>query len=48
VECGGILYAQEKMLAFRDEALRILYEFEDSEVRRAMEELVRFTTDRSY
>jgi octaprenyl-diphosphate synthase len=36
------------MNEYRDEALRILYEFEDSDVRRALEELVRFTTDRSY
>jgi hypothetical protein len=25
-----------------------LYEFEDNEVRKALEELVRFTTDRKY
>jgi octaprenyl-diphosphate synthase len=48
VKAGGIRYATEKMNAYRDEALRILYEFEDSEVRRALEELVRFTTDRRY
>ncbi len=45
---GGIRYATEKMNVYRDEALRILYDFEDSEVRRALEELVRFTTDRKY
>jgi len=48
VSSGGIRYATEKMNAYRDEALGILYEFEDSEVRKAMEELVRFTTDRKY
>jgi octaprenyl-diphosphate synthase len=48
VSAGGIRYANEKMNYYRDEALRILYEFEDSEVRRALEELVRFTTDRKY
>jgi octaprenyl-diphosphate synthase len=48
VASGGIRYANEKMYQYRDEALRVLYEFEDSEVRRALEELVRFTTDRKY
>ena len=45
---GGIKYATDKMLVFRDEALEILYEFPDSDVRRALEELVRYTTDRKY
>jgi octaprenyl-diphosphate synthase len=48
VAAGGIRYANEKMYQYRDEALKTLYEFEDSEVRRALEELVRFTTDRRY
>jgi len=33
---------------YRDEALEVLHEFEDNEVRNALEELVRFTTDRKY
>lgn len=45
---GGIRYATEKMMAFRDEALHILYQFPDSDVRKALEELVRYTTDRKY
>jgi octaprenyl-diphosphate synthase len=48
VAAGGIRYANEKMNQYRDEALKILYEFEDNDVRRALEELVRFTTDRKY
>lgn len=48
VKAGGIRYATVKMNEYRDEALKILYEFEDSDVRRALEELVRFTTDRRY
>jgi octaprenyl-diphosphate synthase len=48
VSAGGIRYATEKMNAYRDEALKILHEFEDNEVRTALEELVRFTTDRKY
>ena len=48
VETGGINYAAEKMNSYRDEALSILHEFEDNEVRKALEELVRYTTDRKY
>ena len=45
---GGINYATKKMFAFRDEALAILHTFEDNETRQALEELVRYTTDRDY
>jgi octaprenyl-diphosphate synthase len=48
VEAGGIEYATRKMDGYRDEALTILYEFEDSDTRRGLEELVRYTTDRKY
>ena len=48
VKAGGIRYATEKMIEYRDEALKILYEFEETDVRKALEELVRFTTDRRY
>ncbi|MET0571824.1 MAG: polyprenyl synthetase family protein [Pedobacter agri] len=48
IKCGGIAYATEKMFNYRDEALKILYEFPDSDVRKGLEELVRFTTDRKY
>jgi octaprenyl-diphosphate synthase len=47
-KAGGIKYASDKMFTYRDEALEVLYQFEDSEVRRALEELVRYTTDRNY
>ncbi len=46
--CGGIEYAHNKMIAYRDEALEILNNFEDSEVKQALEQLVRYTTDRKY
>ena len=45
---GGIEYAQERMFAFRDEALQILSTFNNDEIRKALEELVRFTTDRKH
>lgn len=47
-ENGGIAYATEKMNQFRDEALVLLHQFPDSDVRQALEKLVRFTTDRAY
>lgn len=46
--CGGLDYATERMFAFRDEALAILDSFGDTEVRAALEEIVRYTTDRKY
>src|SRR5258706_6895560 len=47
-EAGGIEYATQRMNAYRDEALAILHEFEDNDVRKGLEELVRYTTDRKY
>jgi len=47
-QTGGIAYATEKMFTFRDEALAILYQFPPGEVREALEELVRYTTDRTF
>jgi octaprenyl-diphosphate synthase len=44
----GIAYSQQKMEEYRDKALQLLHEFPDSEVRKTLEELVRFTTDRKY
>jgi len=48
IKTGGIEYATQKMFSYRDEALTILHEFEDNEVRAALEQLVRYTTDRTY
>jgi octaprenyl-diphosphate synthase len=48
VNTGGIAYAAEKMNNYKNEALAILHEFPDNEVRKALEELVRYTTDRKY
>ncbi|MDZ4072381.1 MAG: polyprenyl synthetase family protein [Sediminibacterium sp.] len=48
IATGGIAYATQKMFAFRDEALEILYQFPASPFRDALEELVRYTTDRNY
>ncbi|GMV77550.1 MAG: polyprenyl synthetase [Chitinophagaceae bacterium] len=45
---GGIDYATQKMFSFRDEAITLLHSFPKSEVRDALEDLVRYTTDRNY
>jgi len=45
---GGIDYTQQKMVQYRDEALTILNTFENITVKNALEELVRFTTDRKF
>jgi octaprenyl-diphosphate synthase len=47
-ETGGIQYAIKKMIQYRDEALAILYDFPESDIRKGLEELVRYTTDRKY
>ena len=45
---GGISYAIEKMNTYRDEALEILNKLPKNEANLALEELVRYTTDRKY
>jgi octaprenyl-diphosphate synthase len=45
---GGIRYSQQKMEMYRDQALGLLHEFPDNEVRKTLEALVRYTTDRKY
>jgi len=48
VKYGGINYATEKMNEYRDKAIGILHSFPESPSRAALEELVRYTTDRAY
>lgn len=48
VQAGGIQYATEKMNQYRNDALTILHSFPESEVRKALEQLVNFTADRKY
>lgn len=47
-ESGGIGYAEQRMIQYRDQALAVLFEFEKSPIRDGLESLVRFTTDRKY
>ena len=48
VDAGGIKYTSAKMNAYRDEALGILNSFPENPVKKVLEELVRYTTDRKY
>jgi octaprenyl-diphosphate synthase len=48
IQYGGIEYATTKMIEYRDKALEILYSFPENPARAALEELVRYTTDRAY
>ncbi len=45
---GGITYATEKMNAYKQEALAILHQFPESPIRKGLEDLVLFVTDRKY
>ena len=45
---GGIEYASKKMIEYRDDALKILFEFPENDIRNGLEELVMYTTDRKY
>lgn len=45
-QSGGIRYSREKMLAYRQKALDMLDHFPDNEARRALGDLVVFTTER--
>ena len=47
-QLGGIEYAHAKMIEYRDKALVVLHSFPPSITRDALEELVRYTTDRKY
>ncbi len=43
---GGIQYAEQKMIEYRDKSLEILNQFPDSDAKAALIELVKFTIDR--
>jgi octaprenyl-diphosphate synthase len=45
---GGIEYTRDKMFQYRDEALAILNSFPENDIRNGLEQLVRFTTDRTF
>lgn len=45
---GGIEYAYDRMMNYKNEALQLLYTYPDSPARQAMEELVNYVIDRKY
>ncbi len=47
-KAGGIIYAKEKMNSYKNEALKILSQFPESPIRKGLEDLVLFVTDRKY
>ena len=47
-EAGGINYATEKMNSYRNEALNVLWSFPESPIRKGLEDLVKYVTDRKY
>ncbi len=48
IDNGGIEYAETQMQNYQKEAFDILYTFPQSEIRDGLEQLVRFTTERTY
>jgi octaprenyl-diphosphate synthase len=48
VKTGGIDYAAEKMNAYKKEAINLLHEFPETPVRKGLEDLVLYVTDRKY
>lgn len=47
-EHGGIAYAVEKMNVYKNEALAVLQEFPNTDIKKGLEDLVIFVTDRKY
>lgn len=47
-DCGGIAYAEKRMMQYRDEALQMLSEFNPGPARDSLEKLVVFTTERKH
>ena len=47
IACGGIAYAHEKMVEYRQKSLDLLTAFPDNSYRKSLEQLVVFTTERT-
>jgi len=47
-QSGGITYAEQKMQAYKQEAIALLHTYPDTPARQAMEELVNYAIDRKY
>ena len=47
-DAGGIEYAEQKMMQYRNDSLTLLHNYPTSPIKTALEDLVKFTTDRKY
>lgn len=47
-QSGGISYATQKMNAYKEEALHLLHQFPETPIRKGLEDMVLFVTDRKY
>ena len=47
-KAGGIEYAEQKMISYKEKALAILMSFPETEIRHGLESLVKYVTDRKY
>jgi len=45
-DSGGIQYATEKMLEFKNKSINLLHEFPENQARKALEQLIEFTIER--
>lgn len=48
IKAGGIDYSIQKMNLFKEMAIQELYHFPDNPIRKGLEDMVRFVTDRKY
>lgn len=48
IKAGGIDYSIQKMNEFKEEAIQELHHFPDNPIRKGLEDMVRFVTDRKY
>lgn len=47
-QTGGIDYATKRMNEYKEEAIQILHQFPENEIRQGLEDLVRYVTERKY
>ncbi len=47
-QTGGIDYATKRMNEYKEEAIRILHQFPENDIRQGLEDLVRYVTERKY
>ena len=48
MEAGGLVYARDKMHHFQNQAFSLIEELKESEYKKSLKQLVRFTTERNH